>query len=555
MNPAPGARRRWPGRLVIAAVLLLPQSPGAADWPGYERLTREQVVAALAKASASAPTDFYSKNLSGLDLSGIDFKGANLAAAVLNLSNLTSANLSRCNLTVSFAEGTNLANANLQGAMMFSMQLQGANMKGANLSGARLIGDLRRVNLEQAVLTKMDGAADMKNQSMGLMRANIVSANLRGADLSGSDFSRADFSFSDLSGANLAGTRLSAAEFSGTDLRGANLAGADLRGSKFIDTDFTGANLAAADFTAATFRGVKGLDKAGAQGARGLPLQMAQQSQPAGDERVLRVCEDPNNLPFSNRAAEGFENKIAELFAAELGWKLEYTWFPQRMGFIRNTLRRRDPNSNRFACDLVMGVPAGFELASTTKPYYRSIYALVYVKGRGLDGVKVPEDLVRLEPAKLKSLKLGVFGQSPAADWLLKHGLFDQVVSYQPQSGDPERYPGEIIEKDLVSGKVDVGFVWGPIAGYFAKNATAGELVVVPFAPTPEIQFDFRIAMGVRFGEREWKDRIERLLEANHPRIQAILAAYGVPQLDDAGRIMSVPADPSLTRGASKPGK
>src|SRR5712691_7499896 len=102
-------------RLAIAAALLAPLAPGAADWPGYEKLTREQVVAALAEASASAPADFYSRNLSGLDLSGIDFKGANLAAAVLNGANLTRANLSRCNLTVSFAEGANLANANLQG--------------------------------------------------------------------------------------------------------------------------------------------------------------------------------------------------------------------------------------------------------------------------------------------------------------------------------------------------------------------------------------------------------------------------------------------------------
>jgi mxaJ protein len=280
----------------------------------------------------------------------------------------------------------------------------------------------------------------------------------------------------------------------------------------------------------------------------------AQQGEAVGADRVLRVCEDPNNLPFSNRAGEGFENKIAELLANELGWKLEYTWFPQRMGFIRNTLRRRDPNSNRFACDLVMGVPTGFELASTTKPYYRSIYALVYVKGKGLDGVKVPEDLVKLEPAKLKSLKLGVIGQTPPADWLLKLGLFDQVVSYQTQSGDPERYPGEIVEKDLAAGKVDVAFVWGPIAGYFAKNATAG-MAVVPFSPAPDIQFDFRIAMGVRFGEREWKDRIEQLLEANRPRIQAILAAYGVPQLDDAGRLMQIPADPALPRGGAKAGK
>jgi mxaJ protein len=275
----------------------------------------------------------------------------------------------------------------------------------------------------------------------------------------------------------------------------------------------------------------------------------AQQSETANIERVLRVCEDPNNLPFSNRAGEGFENKIAELLASELGWRLEYTWFPQRMGFIRNTLRARDPDANRFKCDLVVGVPLGFELASTTKPYYRSTYALVYVKGKGLDSVIAPEGLLELPPAKLKSLKLGVFDQTPPVDWLLKRGLFDQAISYQRQSGDPERYPGEIIEKDLVRGAIDVAFVWGPIAGYFAKKATSVEVAVVPFPPGPDIQMDFRIAMGVRFGEREWKERIERLVEANRLRIQAILAAYGVPQLDEEGRLMQVAADPSLLRG------
>jgi quinoprotein dehydrogenase-associated probable ABC transporter substrate-binding protein len=267
----------------------------------------------------------------------------------------------------------------------------------------------------------------------------------------------------------------------------------------------------------------------------------AQQVVPGAADRVLRVCEDPNNLPFSNRAGQGFENKIAELLASELGWKLEYTWFPQRMGFIRNTLRGREPDADRFKCDLVMGVPVGFELASTTKPYYRSTYALVYVKGKGLDSVKLPEDMLKLEPAKLKTLKLGVIGQTPPVDWLLKHGLFEQAVPYQIQSGDPERYPGEIVEKDLVAGKIDVAFIWGPIAGYFSKNASGAGLTAVPFAPTPEIQFDFSIAMGVRFGEREWKDRIEKLLEQNRPRIQAILAAYGVPQLDEQGRLMQIP--------------
>ncbi len=285
------------------------------------------------------------------------------------------------------------------------------------------------------------------------------------------------------------------------------------------------------------------------------PLQViAQQAEPVGEDKVLRVCADPNNLPFSNRAGEGYENKIAELLAHELGWTLEYTWFPQRMGFIRNTLRGREPNALHFKCDLVLGVPVGFELAATTKPYYRSTYALVYPKGKGLDGVKTPEDLLALDPQKLRSLKLGVFDQTPPVDWLLKHHLFDQAVSYQRQSGDPERYPGELIDKELAAGKIDVAFIWGPIAGYFARHASAANLVVVPFKPDPQIQFDYRIAMGVRFGERAWKDRIEGLLEANRPGIQTILAGYGVPQLDDEGRIMDIATDPPRG-GGSRPDK
>jgi mxaJ protein len=264
----------------------------------------------------------------------------------------------------------------------------------------------------------------------------------------------------------------------------------------------------------------------------------AQQAEPIGADRVLRVCEDPNNLPFSNRAGEGFENKIAELLARELGWTLDYTWFPQRMGFIRNTLRAREAQSNRFKCDLVIGVPVGFELAVTTKPYYRSTYALAYVKGKGLDSVTSPEALLRLEPAKLRSLKLGVFGGTPPADWLQQHHLLEQAVPYQPQTGDAERYPGEIIEQDLASGTIDVAFLWGPIAGYLGKTSPLG-VVVVPFPPERELHMDFRIAMGVRFGERAWKDKVDGLIEANRGRIREILAGYGVPLLDDEGRLIA----------------
>jgi quinoprotein dehydrogenase-associated probable ABC transporter substrate-binding protein len=251
-------------------------------------------------------------------------------------------------------------------------------------------------------------------------------------------------------------------------------------------------------------------------------------------EGVLRVCADPNNLPFSNRAGEGFENKIAELFAKDLGWKLEYTWFPQRMGFIRNTLRAREGNEG-YKCDLVMGVPAGYELTATTEPYYRSVWAMVYVKDRGLDSIKQPDDLLKLDPEKLKSLKLGVVQQTPPVDWLLKHKLFDQAVSYIRQSGDPEEYPGQIIERDLASGKIDAAFAWGPIAGYFASKSKT-PMQVIPFTPDAEIKFDYPIAMGMRRGEKEWKEKVESLLERNKNEIQKILAEYGVPLVKEPSK-------------------
>lgn len=251
-------------------------------------------------------------------------------------------------------------------------------------------------------------------------------------------------------------------------------------------------------------------------------------------EKVLRVCQDPNNLPFSSRNLSGFENKIAALFASELGWQLAYTWYPQRMGFIRNTLRAKEPDSDTYKCDLVTGVAVGFDLGATTHPYYRSSYAMAYVKGRGLDGVKTLEDLLALDPGKRKSLRLGVFGRSPVTDWLLQNGLIEQMVSYQTQTGDPDQYPGQMVEHDLASGKIDIAFLWGPIAGYFAKNASAVPMVAVPLKPHPGMLFDFSIAMAVRFGDKEFKQRIDELIDRNRAKITAILEQYGVPLIDEA---------------------
>jgi mxaJ protein len=254
-------------------------------------------------------------------------------------------------------------------------------------------------------------------------------------------------------------------------------------------------------------------------------------------EKVLRVCQDPNNLPFSNQSQDGFENKIAALFAHELGWKLEHTWFPQRMGFIRNTLRAKEQNSDRFKCDLVTGVPTGFDLGATTHSYYRSTYAMAFLKGRGLDGVQELDDLVKLSDEQRKKLRLGVFAGSPVTEWLLQNGLIEQVVSYQSQTGDAEQYPGQIVERDLASGKVDVAFIWGPIAGYFAKHSRHAPIIAVPLKSRPGMKLDFEIAMAVRFGDKELKQRIDQLIEANRPQITAILEQYGVPLLDQQGQV------------------
>lgn len=259
-----------------------------------------------------------------------------------------------------------------------------------------------------------------------------------------------------------------------------------------------------------------------------------------GTDKVLRVCADPNNMPLSNQRQEGYENKIAELFAKELGWTLEYTWFPQRMGFIRNTLRAKGPNGDGYKCDLVIGWATGAEMAATTKPYLRSTFAMVYVEGKGLDAIASPDDLLKLPPEQLAKLKLGAFAQSSPIDWLVRNGLTTQLVPYQTMSADPANYPGEIVEHDLVDGKIDAAFVWGPIAGYFGKKTTSAQVVVVPFKPQPGYQFDYSISMGVRYGEKEWKDQIETLIDSNRGRIQEILASYSVPQLDEAGNPIQV---------------
>ena len=253
--------------------------------------------------------------------------------------------------------------------------------------------------------------------------------------------------------------------------------------------------------------------------------------------KAFRPCIDPSNLPFANTRGEGFENHIADLFAKQLGLPVKNYAFPQRMNFIRNTLRYRLPGED-YRCDIVMSIPAGYGLASATAPYYRSTYMLVFPKGKGLDAVKAGTDLFALPPEVLRALSIGVYDKSPGSTWLARHGLEAQAKLYPIMSPDPEQYPGEIVEKDLAQGKIDAAIVWGPIAGYYATRVHNVELALVPLKSEPGIQFDFEIAMGVRYGEPEWKKTVERLINDNRVAITQILREYNVPMLNERGDLV-----------------
>jgi len=259
----------------------------------------------------------------------------------------------------------------------------------------------------------------------------------------------------------------------------------------------------------------------------------AQAPQPQGEPEApprtaFRVCEDPNSLPFSNDKGEGFENRIAELFAKDLRLPLKYYWFPNRMNFIRNTLRFKLPTDD-YPCDIVMSVPAEFDQVSVTKPYYRSSYVLVYPKGKALEGVRSSEDLLGMPQAKLAALHIGLYDKSPASRWFARHKLVDIGVPYQIMNADPSANPGQDIERDLLQGKLDGAILWGPIGGNFAKRQRAGEFVVVPMKSEPEVPMDYSIAMGVRYGEPQWKKQVEDLIARHQEEIHAILVEFGVP--------------------------
>ena len=253
-----------------------------------------------------------------------------------------------------------------------------------------------------------------------------------------------------------------------------------------------------------------------------------------GEMTALKVCADPFMLPFSNRKEQGFENKIAELFAQKLGVEVQYEFFPQRIGFIRNTLKAESESGTGYKCDLVMSAPVNFERAAATDPYYTSSYALVLARGRGMDTVTAPEMLIELVKNGLK-IKIGVTDRGQDQFWVFRHGLMGSAVPYQGQTGDPEVHPGLTLTEDLIAGKIDAAIIWGPTIGYFAKTLEGGrDIIILPLRDDPSsplLKFEFTVAMAVRYGEKEWKDKVNQLIAENQAEIDAILEDYGVPLL------------------------
>ncbi len=248
-------------------------------------------------------------------------------------------------------------------------------------------------------------------------------------------------------------------------------------------------------------------------------------------QEKFKVCADPLNPPYSTKEQTGYENKIAQLFSDQLGQDLEYYWFPQRIGFIRNTLKAEIENTDQYQCDIVMGVPAGFDMANTTKPYFHSTYALLIAKGRGWDDITSPSQLTHLPLQRQERLKIAMFDRGPGTAWLQKHGLLDQGIPYQSMTGDNKNNVAMQIEQDLKAGIIDMVILWGPMAGYITSQSPAGSFTMIPMQSTPGLKFDFSMAMAVRYGDNKRKALLENLINKNLDRIQEIVKSYNIPLL------------------------
>jgi mxaJ protein len=263
--------------------------------------------------------------------------------------------------------------------------------------------------------------------------------------------------------------------------------------------------------------------------------------------RVLRVCADPNNLPFSNDRGEGFENHLASMLARGLHASVSYTWWAQRRGFIRNTLKAG-------ACDVVMGLPVGFEMAATTRPYYRSTYVFVSRTGRarGIDS---------FDDRRLRRMRIGVqiigddYANAPPAHALASRQLVSNVVGYSVYGDYSQPDPPRRIVDAVATGQVDVAVVWGPLAGFFAARSPVPlELTpVVPPADLPYLPFAFDIGMGVRRKDTALRSELDTWIGAHGQDINRLLADFHIPRADQPATAGTVPESGTVPTSGTVP--
>ncbi len=240
------------------------------------------------------------------------------------------------------------------------------------------------------------------------------------------------------------------------------------------------------------------------------------------DPKVLRVCADPRNLPYSNEAGEGFENKIATLLARKLGKELTYEYYPGATGFVRNTL-------NAHRCDIIMGMPQKDDIAQVTNPYYRTAYAIVTKPGTEMASI---DDLA--DP-RLQGKRIGIIAGTPPATSLAVNGLLGNVKSYPLVVDTRFDSPASTMIEDLAKDRIDVAILWGPLAGYLAKRSETKLKVTALLKEPAEPPMIYRIAMGVRPSDQNWKRQLNKFISENGAEITQILVSYGVPLLDENG--------------------
>lgn len=251
------------------------------------------------------------------------------------------------------------------------------------------------------------------------------------------------------------------------------------------------------------------------------------------DEK-FKVCADPLNPPYSSNKEDGFENKIASLFAKELGQELEYFWLPQRIGFLRNSLNaftdETAVESKEFKCDVVMGMPVESDMVLATSPYYHSTYVLLIAKNRSFDDIQDPWQLGQLPEKRKAKLKMAMFDRGAGTDWMQKHDLLEQGIPYQSMTGDEQHNVAMQISDDFKAKKIDAVILWGVLAGHvIAQNPNGYH--IIPMKSETGVKFDYQMAMGVRKNDKARKAQLDKLIVEKSSEINAILSQYHIPLL------------------------